>query len=542
MLNRLSAPDSVVLLNEQGHPIGTAPRDGVHTADTPLHLAFSSYLFDDEGRLLITRRALTKRTWPGVWTNSCCGHPLPNEDGEEAVRRRVSEELGLRIEDLQVLLPDFRYRAVDPSGMVENEVCPVWVGRVQPADLAFDPGEIAEYAWVAWPQLVAAITAAPQTFSPWAALQVPQLAPLLVATGGPAARPGLTLLTDAAEPTGEQATVAAVDSRLSDALARLSVQWARWVPEVEVLDVDLPQWLADLAVLGGKRFRPRLGHWGFVAAGGAPGVADDQLVQAMAALELLHLFALLHDDVMDQSTTRRGAPAAHVQAAAWHRDAAGQGDSDTFGRNLAILAGDLAYSQAAGLAAGLAVPLRDAWHELTVELIAGQRADLTGAAAGRHDREHAERIARLKSGSYSVTRPLQLGALAAGANPAQLAAIADFGDRVGRAFAWRDDLLGVWGDPAITGKPAGDDLTSGKATVIMALATEAVGDEALTGPEVDVDSVRSLLDSAGVRRQVETMIADEVATARGALAFAPLTAAGKAGLLRLAEQIAWRQA
>lgn len=540
MLNRSVTDEAVVLLSEHGKPIGTASRLSVHTGDTPLHLAFSSYLFDSDGRLLITRRALAKRTWPGVWTNSCCGHPSPDEDGEQAVRRRVRQELGVEIDDLTLVLPDFRYRAVDDGGVVENEICPVWVGRIDPAGVYPDPDEIAACEWVPWPDLVRSVTATPRAFSPWAALQVPQLAPVIDERGTPVIERG------ACEPLpDEAATVAAVDAMVAAELADLTGLWHTWVPDVEVLAADLPEWLAALAALGGKRFRPRLAHWAFVAAGGRVGSAYDDMVRAAAALELLHLFALVHDDVMDESASRRGAPSAHVQAAAWHREAGADGDPEKFGRNLAILLGDLAHARATRLAASLPEPLRGTWHELCLELIAGQRADLTGAAAGRRDRVHAERIARLKSGAYSVGRPLQLGALAAGATAEQLAVLADFGAHIGRAFALRDDLLGIWGDPAVTGKPAGDDLAEGKATVILALAAESVqGDDAdlLRHPERDVPGAMRALQRASIDSRVEELICDDVRLARDALAGAPLEVDGVSGLLALAATIAWRQA
>ena len=542
MLHRLASGDAVVLLDQQGNAIGFAPRLDVHTDATPLHLAFSSYLFDESGRLLLTRRALHKRTWPGVWTNSCCGHPLPQESQQEAVRRRVEEELGLSIEGLTLVLPDFRYRAVDASGVVENELCPVWVGRVSAGELRPDPDEVAEYAWVPWRDLVSSIAATPQAFSPWAVLQVPQVAALVAADGTPL----VDRLDDlvAAVPD-EAATVAAVDALVADELTSLTQQWQSWVPDVEVLPADLPEWLNQLAALGGKRFRPRLCHWAYLACGGRPGPAYDNLVRAAAALELLHLFALVHDDVMDESSSRRGAPSAHVQAAGWHRAAGAGGDPDTFGRNLAILLGDLAHARATRLADELPDDLRATWHELCLELIAGQRADLTGAAAGRRDREHAERIARLKSGSYSVWRPLQLGALAAGADVAQLERLQAFGDHIGRAFALRDDLLGLWGDPAVTGKPAGDDLISGKATVILALANETLTGadaELLQHPQGRVVEALAALQRAGIDQQVERLLGAEVRAARTVLAGGGLQADGTEGLLDLASKIAWRQA
>lgn len=163
--------ESVVLLDEDGNSIGITPKRTVHDQDTPLHLAFSCYLFDADGRLLLTRRALSKPTWPGAWTNSCCGHPAPGEGMVDAVRRRVLDELGVRIDDVRLLLPRFRYRAVMPDGMVENEMCPVLVAttsdRLEP-----DPSEVEEYVWVEWESFRAEILAGTREISPWCAEQI----------------------------------------------------------------------------------------------------------------------------------------------------------------------------------------------------------------------------------------------------------------------------------------------------------------------------------------------------------------------------------
>jgi isopentenyl-diphosphate delta-isomerase len=167
--------ERVVLLDDDGAPIGTASKATVHGADTPLHLAFSCHLRDGDGRLLVTRRALSKRTGPGVWTNSFCGHPAPGEDLEAAVARRAFDELGVTVTDLRLVLPDFRYRAVDANGVVENEVCPVYTAvtldEVQP-----DPDEVAEYRWIEAADLEVAVSMAPWAFSPWLNLQLVELA------------------------------------------------------------------------------------------------------------------------------------------------------------------------------------------------------------------------------------------------------------------------------------------------------------------------------------------------------------------------------
>lgn len=166
--------DLVVLLDEDRRPIGTAPKTRVHTADTPLHLAFSTYLFDRAGRFLLTRRAVAKLTFPGVWTNSACGHPAPAEDMAAAIHRRVRGELGIGITGLRCVLPDFAYTAADSRGTVENEFCPVFAGLVDGRPEP-DPAEVEEWEWIDWPDMVSAATAAPQLVSPWAALQVARL-------------------------------------------------------------------------------------------------------------------------------------------------------------------------------------------------------------------------------------------------------------------------------------------------------------------------------------------------------------------------------
>jgi isopentenyl-diphosphate Delta-isomerase len=169
-----SEQELVVLLDDAGNAIGAAPKATVHHASTPLHLAFSVHVLDAEGRMLVTRRALGKIAWPGVWTNACCGHPAPGETLDGAVRRRLWQELGTEVEDLELVLPDFAYRAVDASGIVEHERCPVFVGRLA-APLHPDPAEVAEVQWIEPDRLLTGIRATPWAFSPWLVLQAEQL-------------------------------------------------------------------------------------------------------------------------------------------------------------------------------------------------------------------------------------------------------------------------------------------------------------------------------------------------------------------------------
>jgi len=165
------AEELVVLLDEDGRAIGTTHKAGVHHADTPLHLAFSCYLFDPAGRLLMTRRARTKPTWPGTWTNSVCGHPAPGEPMADAVRRRVRHEVGVRAERITLVLPAFRYRAVMPNGIVENEMCPVFVATTTDVP-APDPAEVADATWVDWAAFRAGVLDGSRAISPWCREQV----------------------------------------------------------------------------------------------------------------------------------------------------------------------------------------------------------------------------------------------------------------------------------------------------------------------------------------------------------------------------------
>ncbi len=164
----------VVLLGPDGSAVGTADKAVVHHTDTPLHLAFSCYVFDRDGRFLLTRRAATKRTFAGVWTNSCCGHPGPEEPLADAVRRRLADELGIAIEPPRLVLPAFAYRAVAADGVVENELCPVFVATTA-QDPSPDPAEVDDWAWVDWADFRADVLAGRRPISEWCRAQVAAL-------------------------------------------------------------------------------------------------------------------------------------------------------------------------------------------------------------------------------------------------------------------------------------------------------------------------------------------------------------------------------
>jgi isopentenyl-diphosphate delta-isomerase len=173
LLVACSFVESVVLVDEAGNQLGVADKVAIHHDRTPLHLAFSCYVFDRAGQFLLTRRAESKRVFPGVWTNSCCGHPAPGEAMADAVRRRVRQELGIELGDLRLLLPGFRYQA-RMDGVLENELCPVYAARYD-GPLDPDPGEVADVEWVDWSDFTQRVRTGQQPISPWCALQVAEL-------------------------------------------------------------------------------------------------------------------------------------------------------------------------------------------------------------------------------------------------------------------------------------------------------------------------------------------------------------------------------
>ncbi len=170
----MTEPDLVILLDEEGQEIGTAPKSSVHGTDTALHLAFSCHVMDAAGRVLVTRRALGKTTWPGVWSNSFCGHPRPAEPVLAAVHRRADYELGIELAEVELALPLFRYRATDASGIVEHELCPVYLARTLDEPV-LNPLEVADARWVEPDDLAAPLESTPWAFTPWLVLQATQL-------------------------------------------------------------------------------------------------------------------------------------------------------------------------------------------------------------------------------------------------------------------------------------------------------------------------------------------------------------------------------
>lgn len=319
--------------------------------------------------------------------------------------------------------------------------------------------------------------------------------------------------------------------------------------------------LEEFVLRGGKRLRPAFAYWGYRAVTADPDepVAEGVL-RLFSALELLHACALVHDDVIDDSATRRGRPTAHMQFENLHRDRGWRGSAERFGRSAAILLGDLSLVWADDIVAQSEVSadarrrVQNVWSVIRTEVLGGQYLDIVAESNGAHSISSAMTVNTYKTASYTVSRPLQLGCAAAADRPDVQDVFHRLGTDFGVAFQLRDDVLGVFGDPAVTGKPSGDDLRSGKRTVLLAEAVEraqrsdpaaarllvsSVG-AALT--ETQVRELCSVIESVGALAAVEERI--DMLTRRGldVLAEAPINAPARAGLTELAGLAANRSA
>jgi geranylgeranyl diphosphate synthase type I len=344
------------------------------------------------------------------------------------------------------------------------------------------------------------------------------------------------------------ASLAKIADRVQARIALLlDAEVERW----RSFDPDLGpplEYLRDLVLAGGKRLRPAFCHWGFVGAGGAP---DDPIViDAGAALELLHTFALVHDDVMDDSGTRRGMDAVHVAFADRHRRAGWSGDARRFGDGVAILMGDIVFVYADMALAGAPADAIRVFSELRLEVNIGQYLDLLGTVRRDATPEAAERICRYKSGKYTIERPLHLGAALAGRLAELEASLSAYGDPLGEAFQLRDDLLGAFGDASVTGKPVGEDLREGKPTLLFALArqratgaaarllAERFGEADLTTEEVG--AIQAVMVDTGARDDVAARITRLLDAALAAVEVAPITDEARRELVDLATFVAAR--
>ncbi|WP_235672967.1 bifunctional (2E,6E)-farnesyl/geranyl diphosphate synthase [Mycolicibacterium hodleri] len=322
--------------------------------------------------------------------------------------------------------------------------------------------------------------------------------------------------------------------------------------------------LEEFVLRGGKRLRPAFAYWGWraVAPADHPATldADSDALLLFSALELLHACALVHDDVIDASATRRGLPTVHRHFTDLHRERNWHGSSEQFGLSTAILLGDLSLVWADDIVTSADLPVdahrrvQQVWADIRTEVLGGQFLDIVAEASGAETVESAMNVNTYKTASYTVTRPLQLGAAAAANRPEVQATFHQVGTNLGVAFQLRDDVLGVFGDPAVTGKPSGDDLRSGKRTVLLAEAVErADGSDPLAAKmlrtsigtelsEADVRELCHVIESVGALAAVESRIELLTGQALALLDAADINADAKVGLAELARLASNRSA
>jgi geranylgeranyl diphosphate synthase type I len=324
---------------------------------------------------------------------------------------------------------------------------------------------------------------------------------------------------------------------------------------------ELTAALEEFVLRGGKRLRPAFAYWGWRAvADGAGEPVDASMLRLFSALELLHACALVHDDVIDASATRRGLPTVHRLFMDKHRSSRWHGSSEQFGISAAILLGDLALVWADDIVATADLPadarlrVRRVWSAIRTEVLGGQYLDIVAESSGAESVASAMTVNVYKTASYTISRPLQFGAAAAADCPDVLAAFHEFGTSLGVAFQLRDDVLGVFGDPAVTGKPSGDDLRSGKRTVLLAEAVERaekvdpVAAKLLRtsiGTELSDAQVKELclvIEAVGALAAVEERIDSLTRRSLEILNAAPIDVQAKVGLAELARLAANRSA
>ena len=338
--------------------------------------------------------------------------------------------------------------------------------------------------------------------------------------------------------------VESVEARLGELLSFERKRWERQYPALG-LGFDA---LWDFVLGGGKRIRPRFAYWGYVGCGGDP--SSERLVELGAAIEMLHAFALIHDDVMDGSDTRRHQPTVHRRYAAHHQELGWQGEPRRVSEGFAILLGDLAFVYSSQLLRAAPPRLVSLFDEMRIELHVGQYLDLMCAADGSDDESTVANIARFKTAKYSVERPLHLGAALARSQRFD-SHFSRYGLAVGEAFQHRDDLLGVFGDSQETGKPSGDDIRAGKSTLLLQRARRAAMKEKLSSferigtpqlTERDITEICSFMVHCGAVEAVEKRIVELVDDTLESLRRAELGEAATAGLEQMARSAAWRTA
>jgi len=494
----MTQKEQIVLLDKSGKPIGSAPKLDSHHAKTPLHLAFSTYVFNAQGEVLLTRRADTKKVFPGIWTNSCCGHPGPEEPITQAIARRLKQELGITPHSIRLALPHYRYRAA-MNGIVENEICPVYIVTTHDEPKP-NPDEVAEYRWVSWQEFRRLSKS--KKFSPWAREQSRLLDPIINVYM--VTRPDIDSLAIYRKP-------------LLQDIRRLIK--GRGSGDTNHWRMDVQSRLDKYAV-NGKLLRGCLLQFSHDAFGGTNKKAAKT---AAACLELLHAALLIHDDVMDGDAMRRGNPAMHRQ----YEDLSSLKPpaSKHFGESMAICVADAAIFKALGSLGSITATTEhktkiiDLFSRVLETVCYGQMLDIElGQSEQVPDESVIMMVMEQKTAVYSLSLPLVTGAILANQPTSVIGQLEKLGKIIGTIFQIRDDELGIFGDPSTTGKPVGSDIKEGKKTLLYHYLFHnctAIQKKRLKhifgnqkASDADIKYVRSLMIELGLPERIDEKIAD----------------------------------
>ena len=449
--------EQIVLVDDQNRQIGVAEKLSSHHANTPLHRAFSCYVFNDKNQLLVSRRAESKKVWPGVWTNSVCGHPMPDESTQDAIKRRLEFELGMTASDIELIVADYVYKTPPFNGIIENEFCPVYIAKAT-CDPKPNPDEVGDYKWVEWEDYKKELSNdKSDVYSWWSKDQLKYIEGRIDNMMG---NYKIDVMSSRKE----------INRRLKVFLANKIESSAKISEHYETLWRYIDESISS----GGKRIRPYIVMLAYSAHIKDKSPNYEVVYSVGLAMELLHNAMLIHDDVIDKDLIRHGVDnvtGRYIKL--YSKDIKDEEKVHHYANSAAIIAGDLLISSARtlvssclGMDQSVSIKISELMDEAIFRVCGGELLDTE--ASFRNSRASAKTIASEKTSSYSFEIPLAVGATLAGASESEIELIARaYGRTLGIAFQIQDDILGVFGNEAVLGKSTSGDIREGKHTYMV---------------------------------------------------------------------------
>lgn len=480
----------VVLVDEKNRQIGVAEKLSTHHDNTPLHRAFSCYIFNDKNQLLVTKRADIKKVWPGVWTNSVCGHPMPDESMKDAIKRRMSYELGMTADDLKLIVADYTYKTPPFNGIIENEFCPVYIARAS-SNPNPNADEVGDYKWMDWEDYKKQLADDKEdVYSWWCKDQLKHIENYIDNMTG-------KYDFDIASTRKE------VDRRLKVFLSE-KIDLASKISEHYE---TLWRFVDESITAGGKRIRPYIVLLAYSAYVDSKDKNFEVAYSTGLAMELLHNAMLVHDDIIDKDLVRHGVDnVAGRYIKLYAKDINDEKRIHHYADSAAIIAGDLLISSSRSLISSnpdidneVLVKISELMDEAIFRVCGGELLDTE--ASFRDSRASAMTIASEKTSSYSFEIPLAVGATLAGASESEIESLSrEFGRSLGIAFQIQDDILGVFGDEAILGKSTSGDIREGKRTYMVEKFYEMASDEQKSNFELAFGNDNATHEEEGLAR------------------------------------------